>query len=96
MKQKRKIILSLLDKAKEDDWFYLKFLSNRKIVRLLAWINTLLVNTKDVEKNLTPMISLNKFEKTEKILNQLTQIESFAGIEDPNIRSLRPIEDAKI
>ncbi|GFS83644.1 hypothetical protein NPIL_362181 [Nephila pilipes] len=58
----------------------------------MAWIYRFLYNTKNVEKNLLPIISVDEFENAGKILHKLIQKESFVGIEDPNIHSLRPIK----
>ncbi|XP_071044448.1 uncharacterized protein [Parasteatoda tepidariorum] len=92
-KEKRKTVLSLLDKEHKPDWYYHYFSSYRKIVRMIAWILRLLYNCRNSEKNLSSELSVDELEKAERRLFKLIQKESFTGTQDPSIKALRPIED---
>ncbi|XP_054721262.1 uncharacterized protein LOC129231039 [Uloborus diversus] len=91
-KEKRKTIVTLMDREDKSDWYFRHFSSFKKIVRMIAWMFRFYGNTRNLGKNGSPNLSVLEREKAEKTLYRLIQEDSFTGITDPSIRTLRPIK----
>lgn len=87
------MVLTLFDKEDSDlNRYYQYFSSYKNNTRMLACMYRFCRNSKNEEKMSSSDISVDEFEKAEKILHRLIQKESFSGITDPKIRTLRRLE----
>ena len=93
-REKRKgVVSSLLSVEINFNWYYMYFSKYSKIIRLLGWIKRFILNCRQPLSRNKGELTMEELNNAEICIIKLIQQESFHGVTDKRLVSLRPFID---